>query len=92
MQIFVIYDRKAQRIRSLFSAESKTAAIRAAVGAAKSGAGDLSSYPHEFELRLIADVEEVSAEILPKVVPELIGTVASLLDAAGVNVVEPPAS
>lgn len=81
MDIFVVYDRKAECVRSMFSAPNQATAIRSVLGAAKSGSGDLSIYPTEFELRKVGAYDEVTAVLIPSMPQELVGSVQSFIDA-----------
>lgn len=85
MEIFVIYDRKAEVVRSLFTARDTVSAVRGVVGTVGSGAADLSQFPGDFELRRIGACDERLSTLIPADVNEVIGSVEALVASSGLK-------
>jgi hypothetical protein len=82
MNIYLIYDRKAENIQSFFTAQGNVEAIRGAVGAARQAGSVLGDYPGDFELRVVGTIDRRTCEIALLDVPEVLGSVENLLSAA----------
>lgn len=80
--IFVIYDKKSELLRSLFLGDHEVGAIRGTIGAAMQEGSDLANYPDDFELRNIGEIDTRTMEITMRDVPKLIGTVSTMLAAS----------
>lgn len=83
MNVYVIYDRKAETVRSLFTADNDVSCVRAVVSSVRQGSGDLTQFPTDFEVQCIGAVDMRLARIVPSDVNQVLGSVATLLAAAG---------
>lgn len=82
MNIYCIYDRKAEITRSLFTSDNDVSAIRGTVSAAKNMQTDLGQYPDDFELRFVGVLDSRMTELQPIDQPKLIGSVRTMLTAS----------
>lgn len=82
MEMYLIYDRKAETLMSFFTAKNSVDAIRSTVASAKNPGTTLSEYPAEFELRRVGNIDPKTCRITIYEIPEMIGSVETLLNAA----------
>jgi hypothetical protein len=89
MEMYLIYDRKAQNVQSFFTADNHVSAIRAVINAGKQAGSTLADYPQDFELRHVGTLDRFSCAIMLNEVPEILGSVDNLLAASAPKPVTP---
>lgn len=87
MNIYVIFDRKAETVQSVFTGDNDVSAIRAVVNAAKNPGTTLADFPAEFELQMVGFVDIKTSKVEGLTTPSVIGLISNLLAAANQ---EPP--
>jgi hypothetical protein len=82
MNLYLIYDKKAETFTSFFTAQGDVEAIRATVAAARQVGTPLGDYPGDFELRCVGNIDRKTCHVAVHDIYTVVGTVQTMLSAA----------